>query len=145
MSDTTRPVLSITAADFEWECSRGTGAGGQKRNKTSSKVRCIHRPSGAEATDDTTRSQHQNRRNAWRRVIESPAFKTWLRLELARRAGRTAAAEAYVARELATPSRLRVEGKDSAGRWTPINQPLQDLEADPQTPDAPDGADGLPF
>ena len=40
---------------------RGTGPGGQKRNKTSSMVRLLHLPSGIASENDETRSQHLNR------------------------------------------------------------------------------------
>lgn len=40
-------VFSLTKDDFEWEYFRGTGKGGQKKNKTSSAVRCKHLESGA--------------------------------------------------------------------------------------------------
>ena len=43
---------------------RGTGPGGQKRNKTSSAVRVTHLESGIAAMDDATRSQHLNRAHA---------------------------------------------------------------------------------
>jgi hypothetical protein len=52
---------------------RGTGPGGQKRNKTESAVRVTHRESGISAFDDQTRSQHLNRIRALQK----------LRLELA--------------------------------------------------------------
>jgi len=40
---------------------RGSGPGGQKRNKTSSAVRLLHNPSGVAAENDESRSQHVNR------------------------------------------------------------------------------------
>ncbi len=40
---------------------RGSGPGGQKRNKTSSAVRLLHKPSGIAAENDESRSQHTNR------------------------------------------------------------------------------------
>lgn len=43
---------------------RGTGPGGQKRNKTSTAVRITHLESGLSAMDDATRSQHVNRAHA---------------------------------------------------------------------------------
>jgi len=46
------------------ETMRGTGPGGQKRNKTESAVRLIHRPSGVMSRHDETRSQHMNKRRA---------------------------------------------------------------------------------
>ena len=43
------------------ETCRGSGPGGQKRNKTSSAVRLLHKPSGVAAENDESRSQHVNR------------------------------------------------------------------------------------
>ncbi|NLF93020.1 MAG: peptide chain release factor-like protein [Oligosphaeraceae bacterium] len=43
---------------------RGTGPGGQKRNKTESAVRVTHPESGLSAFDDETRSQHTNKEHA---------------------------------------------------------------------------------
>jgi hypothetical protein len=46
------------------EFTKGTGNGGQKRNKTSSAVRLKHRETGLTAEDCSERSQHRNRANA---------------------------------------------------------------------------------
>ena len=50
------------------EAVRGTGPGGQKRNKTSTAIRLTHLPSGITVTDDVSRSQHQNRDAALRKL-----------------------------------------------------------------------------
>ena len=50
------------------EAVRGTGPGGQKRNKTSTAIRLTHLPSGLAVTDDVSRSQHQNRDSALRKL-----------------------------------------------------------------------------
>lgn len=47
---------------------RGTGPGGQKRNKTESAVRLTHEASGMSVTDDHSRSQHLNRHAALRKL-----------------------------------------------------------------------------
>lgn len=54
---------------------RGTGPGGQKRNKTSSAVRLTHLPSGIAAMNDESRSQHVNRLFAVRRLRMEIAIK----------------------------------------------------------------------
>jgi len=48
--------------------ARGTGPGGQKRNKTESAVRLRHRPTGLTAQSDDSRSQHRNRATALLRL-----------------------------------------------------------------------------
>ena len=53
---------------------RGTGPGGQKRNKTSSMVRLLHIPSGILSENDETRSQHLNRIYALRNLRFKLAF-----------------------------------------------------------------------
>ena len=46
--ESTRQLLfSVTANDCDWSYTRGTGNGGQKKNKTNSAVHCKHRASGA--------------------------------------------------------------------------------------------------
>ncbi len=49
------------AAQCRVDVCRGTGPGGQKRNKTSSAVRLTHIESGVSASNDESRSQHRNR------------------------------------------------------------------------------------
>jgi peptide chain release factor 1 len=44
--------------------ARGTGSGGQNRNKTESCVIAVHRPTGIQVRIDNERSQHQNRATA---------------------------------------------------------------------------------
>src|SRR5437667_11701240 len=47
---------------------RASGPGGQKRNKTSSAVRLRHRPSGSIAIAEESRSQHENKAKALKRL-----------------------------------------------------------------------------
>ncbi|MDD4317458.1 MAG: peptide chain release factor-like protein [Victivallaceae bacterium] len=50
------------------EFFKGSGNGGQKRNKTSSAVRVRHIPSGFSAEDCSGRSQHANRHKALQKL-----------------------------------------------------------------------------
>lgn len=72
-------LLSLTRKDFRVETMRGTGAGGQKRNKTESKVRITHIATGITATSDFTRDQRKNRGIAFRSICKNPKFLSWLR------------------------------------------------------------------
>src|SRR5687767_2081210 len=60
---------------------RASGPGGQKRNKTSSAVRIRHPPSGLLVIAEGSRSQHENRAKALKRLRQ--AFVLQLRQELA--------------------------------------------------------------
>lgn len=106
-------LFSVTAADCEFSYTRGTGPGGQKRNKTSSAVHCTHKASGAHSYSDITRSQHDNKRDAFVKMVNTPEFKRWHKLEVMRRMGTLAEIEAYVERELVrnTKVEFREEGK----------------------------------
>lgn len=58
-------ALGTSLADVEERFVRGTGAGGQKINKTSSTVWLRHRPTGIEVRCQRERSQAANREIAW--------------------------------------------------------------------------------
>jgi len=113
-------LFTVTAADCDWQYLRGTGPGGQKRNKTESKVRCVHRASGAVGESDLTRSQHENKRIAFRKMAESKEFKLWHKLETARRMGDQLTIEEKVDKAM-NDVNLNIEGKLD-GRWVPIEQ-----------------------
>jgi protein subunit release factor B len=80
-------MFSITPADCRFDVFRGSGDGGQKRQKTSSGVRCTHDPSGAVGKATDAREQSQNRKNAFIRMTETPEFRAWMELEIDRRLG----------------------------------------------------------
>lgn len=108
-------LFSVTAADCEWEYFRGSGKGGQKRNKTSNACRCRHRPSEAVGTAQDGRSQRQNRVAAFRRMSETPEFRRWHRVEVSRRIGRPEPTQQPIEEWLAeqtSPENIRVEYYD---------------------------------
>ena len=55
----------------EVDTYRASGPGGQKRNKTSSAVRIRHPPSGLIVIAEESRSQHENRARALRRLRQA--------------------------------------------------------------------------
>src|SRR5262245_46387045 len=55
-------------AQCEVDTYRASGPGGQKRNKTSSAVRLRHPPSGIMVIAEESRSQHENKAKALKRL-----------------------------------------------------------------------------
>src|SRR5262245_13956950 len=66
---------SLSDAQLLEQCAvdtyRASGPGGQKRNKTSSAVRVRHPPSGLIVIAEESRSQHENRAKALKRLREA--------------------------------------------------------------------------
>jgi protein subunit release factor A len=111
-NDMTREkILSVTAADCELQTFRAGGSGGQNQNKRDTGVRWIHPPSGARGESREERSQLQNKKAAWKRMVSTPEFQSWLRVQL----GRDAEVAAKVEREL-WPDRLKTEVFED-GEW----------------------------
>ena len=79
-----RAWTSLTSEVLLNQCEvdtyRASGPGGQKRNKTSSAVRLRHLPSGLLVIAEESRSQHENKAKALKRIYQ--AFFLELREEL---------------------------------------------------------------
>jgi protein subunit release factor B len=76
-------LFTITPADLREERYRGSGAGGQNRNKRDTGIRFTHEPSGAVGESEAQRSQVQNRREALRKLSVHPKFTAWARAQAA--------------------------------------------------------------
>lgn len=112
---TKRLLFSVTIADCDVDTFCTGGNGGQHRNAKKNGVRVTHRASGATAEHRDGREQHINKRLAFVKMVNTPAFKAWHKAEVARRTGAAAAAEAAVEASL-SPERVRVECFEG-GRW----------------------------
>ena len=76
--------VSIPDRDIEWTACRGSGPGGQHRNKTESAVLARHKPTGLEAYCQSERSQHRNRASA----LAVLRARVWERLQTAEQGSR---------------------------------------------------------
>src|ERR1700682_5460104 len=99
----------LTAAQLLKQCEvdpyRASGPGGQKRNKTSSAVRLRHLPSSLIVIAEESRSQHENKARALKRLRQ--ALYLQLREELP--------GEALTVQAVAGLDDFK-EAKDTAGR-----------------------------
>ena len=118
MSKEKELLFSVTAKDFDFSYTKGTGKGGQKRNKTETAVHCKHKDSGARGYSDATRSQHKNKIDAFTKCIETKEFKAWHQIETAKRMGLLKQAEEEAQRQMRF---IKVEMfKD--GEWVPYTE-----------------------
>jgi len=57
-------TVQLKEKDLEWQATRGSGPGGQHRNKTSSAVILTHKPTGLVVRVENERSQYRNLQTA---------------------------------------------------------------------------------
>jgi protein subunit release factor B len=108
-------AFSVTLADCDVETMRGSGNGGQNRNKRDTAVRITHRASGAVGWSQDQRSQLQNKRTAFVRMTQTKEFKAWLK----KQAGEDARIIAEVDRAM-WPVHIKTEVKED-GQWVQKN------------------------
>ena len=113
-----KPVLSVTLKDCDVQTKRGTGKGGQNRNKRDTAVRIVHRASGAIGESQEQRTQLQNKKTAFKRMAETARFKAWMRRQL----GEVTLAEIEVSEQM-RPRNLKMETKDASGNWVETSVP----------------------
>lgn len=94
-------------AQCEVDTYRASGPGGQKRNKTSSAVRLRHPPSGLLVIAEESRSQHENRGRALRRLRQAMCLKLREPVDL-----QTVAAHPELGAARTAAGRLDVRRKD---------------------------------
>lgn len=85
-------ILSVTIGDCEVQHFRAGGPGGQ----------------------------HQNKRTAFKRMTQTAAFRIWLSREVWLLSGMPSPEEQV--RRAMEPRHLRVEGRDSRGRWVELER-----------------------
>lgn len=103
LADAERERVKVDRADVDVEVFKGSGPGGQHRNKTASCARVIHRPTGLVVTATASRSQ-------WENIEHGIA-------EVERRLNGEAEAEASEARNGERRTQIR-SGERSVKQWT---------------------------
>jgi protein subunit release factor B len=112
-------ALGVLAGDVSEVFVRGSGAGGQKINKTSSTVVLRHGPTGTEVRCQAERSQAANRARAWELFCEKLEERVRA-AEAARRAAVAKARRKNRPRSARQKAKLvaekRIHGATKAGR-----------------------------
>jgi protein subunit release factor B len=108
-------LFSVTLDDCDIQTFRSGGKGGQNVNKVETGVRIIHRASGAvgKATDE--RSQGQNKKLAFQRMVKHPKFQFWVAMR--RKELETGKTNEERVAELMQDKYIRVEVRKD-GLWT---------------------------
>ena len=133
MPVTSHEFLRLNDADLLHQCDvhvyKSSGPGGQHRNKVSSAVRLLHRPTGTTAHGDESRSQHQNKAAAIRRLRMNIACRLRSPPDLAPGGAVPAVVREclFVPRggQSVSPQRLQVGRKDR--RFWPVAAALLDI------------------
>lgn len=120
-------LVSVTIHDCKVDTFAVGGHGGSGKDTCNSGVRVRHEPSGASGEGRDSRSQHDNKRDAFMKMIRSSVFQAWLRLESAKVLRGRNFVEQEVER-LMQPKYLRIETKDDRGRWSAANIVDNDAE-----------------
>jgi hypothetical protein len=118
-------LFSLNKKDFIVEPFRGSGNGGQHRNKTMSCCRIKHPASGAVAEGKEERSFEQNKKNAFKRLVEKPEFQKWFKFMCAKALGMVISAEQWVEEQI-QEHKLKVEIKVD-GKWTEVKMSHFDI------------------
>lgn len=126
-TDTRERVTLVSKKDLEVSYFCGPGPGGQKRNKAATGVQIRHPASGAVAKASDSRSQHDNKVNAFKRLREHPRMKIFLSKKLFELREQETI-EAAIERET-TPDTLKLEIKNAKGQWEEVDDAYFDSPA----------------
>jgi protein subunit release factor B len=78
-------LVSVSLKDCIVKPYRGSGPGGQHRNKKYTAIQIVHPESGAEGRCENFREQLKNKKEAFRRMVQSKKFQIWLKIEVSRK------------------------------------------------------------
>ena len=114
-----RKLFSVAKSDCVFKYYKGSGKGGQKKNKTENCCQCTHIASGAQAYSEEGRSKDFNMRNAFCKMSRTKTFKAWAIMESARITGVLAMVEEIVDEQM---KYVRIETKED-GVWVETKKP----------------------
>ncbi len=113
-------LFSVTKADLVFQTFKGSGPGGQHRNKVETAVRILHIPSGATGESQSEKSQHRNKRIAFRHLANNPKFRQWVRLKAFEIITKKSIEQ--VVDEQMDPENLKIEVRGQDGKWMELTE-----------------------
>lgn len=119
MEDKNKPLYSLTKKDFniEFFCVSGHGGQNMQRNKTGCRI--THKESGASGESRDERSQLQNKKRAFDRLVNTEKFQKWLKIQTSKALGTYIDTEEWV-KEQMQPKNLKIEIINEDGKWEKI-------------------------
>ena len=108
-------LFSVTKKDLIIQFFKGSGPGGQHRNKVETAVRIIHPESGAVGESQSEKKQSQNKKIAFRHLVNSKKFQLWLKRKA--REIITKKTIEQIVEEQVQEKNLKFEIKDEKGKW----------------------------
>jgi protein subunit release factor A len=101
-------LFSLTKKDFVVQTFCTGGNGGGHRNAKQNGVRIIHPASGARAEHRDGRDQAKNKVAAFKKLVETPEFKAWHKVETMRLLGQLKEIEERVD-DAMRPEHIKIE------------------------------------
>jgi protein subunit release factor B len=118
-------LFSVTKNDFiVTPIKHGGGAGGQKKNKSTSACRISHPESGVTAEAHDSRSLHENKMDAFHKVVNTPKFQKWLKIKSAEKMGEKVSLDEKVEQAMKETKNFRLEVREN-DRW--IEKPYPEV------------------
>lgn len=114
-------VTILKKSDLEFSYYCGPGHGGQAKNKVATGVMIRHEESGAIGRAHDSRSQDQNKRAAFERLVANPKMKFWLAKKIYEVRARETLEET-VERDM-DPKNLKIEIRRD-GKWVEANNEI---------------------
>jgi len=112
-------LFSLTKKDFDVKAFQAGGKGGQHQNKVSTAIRITHRASGAAGVSRSQKSQYQNKKLAFDRLIKTSKFNLWLNRQVFEITSEKTIDE--MVDESIQDKNLKIEIRDENNKWAIYN------------------------